>query len=194
MRTSHLKPALLVSACLLVAAAVAATPASRAATIVIGGGLAHDCYKEAEFGRGTDTTTCDRALEEPMISHDRAATYVNRSVLRLRDNNPTGALTDCDTSIRINSELGEAFVNKGAALMTLGRPAEAIDALSHGIALGVQKLHYAYYDRAMAREDTGDIKGAYEDYKHALEIDPKFMQAAEQLKRFHVVERPAASS
>jgi tetratricopeptide (TPR) repeat protein len=186
-----MRTALALTTCLVLAASAGSQ--TSATTIVIGGGLAHDCYKAAEFGRNADTTSCDRALEEPMIAHDRAATYVNRSVLRLRDNNAAGALSDCDTSIRINSELGEAFVNRGAALMTMGRPQEAIEALSHGIALGVHKMHYAYYDRAMAREDTGDLKGAYEDYKQALALDPKFEQAQEQLKRFRVVSRPANS-
>jgi tetratricopeptide (TPR) repeat protein len=188
-----MRSALVLSASVVLAAAIAA-PTSTASTIVIGGGLATDCYKAAEWGRGTDTRVCDRALDEPMIGHDRAATYVNRSVLRLRAEDAKGALADCETSIRINSELGEAFVNRGAALMTLGRPKEAIESLSHGIALGVHKLHFAYYDRAMAREDTGDIKGAYEDYKQALAIEPGFTQAAEQLKRFRVVASDAHSS
>jgi len=156
--------------------------------------LALDCYKAAEYGHGTDTTICDRALDEPMINRDRAATYVNRSVLRLRANNADAALADCDTSIRINSQLGEAFVNRGAALMSLGRPAEAIESLSHGIALGVVKMHYAYYDRAMAREDSGDLKGAYEDYQHALAADPSFTLAADQLRRFKVVPASATHS
>lgn len=187
-----MRTAIVLSA-LLLAAAVAA-PGARANMIVIGGGLALDCYKAAEYGHGTDTTICDRALDEPMINRDRAATYVNRSVLRLRANNADAALADCDTSIRINSQLGEAFVNRGAALMSLGRPAEAIESLSHGIALGVVKMHYAYYDRAMAREDSGDLKGAYEDYQHALAADPSFTLAADQLRRFKVVPASATHS
>jgi tetratricopeptide (TPR) repeat protein len=173
--------------------ALAAAPAT-AAVIILGPGLAGSCYKAAEHGKGTDTSTCDRALEEPMVNHDRAATYINRSVLRLRANDAKGALADCETSIRINSTLGEAFVNKGAALITLGRPAEAVESLSHGIALGAHKLHYAYYDRAMAREDMGDIQGAYQDYKRALEIAPEFQQAVDQLKRFRVVPRGGVSA
>jgi tetratricopeptide (TPR) repeat protein len=187
-----MRTTLALTACLVLGAL--STGPANASTLVIGGGLATDCYKAAEFGHGTDTAICDRALEEPMISHDRAATYVNRSVIKLRDNKPEAALADCDSSIRINSELGEAFVNRGAALMTLGRPQEAIESLSHGIALGVHKMHFAYYDRAMAREDSGDVKGAYEDYKQALQIEPTFTQAADQLRRFKVVTEPAHSS
>jgi tetratricopeptide (TPR) repeat protein len=148
----------------------------------------------AEFGRGFYTISCDRALEEPMVKPDRAATYVNRSVLKLRANDAKGALADCEMSIRISSQMGEAFVNRGAALISLGRPQEAIESLSHGIALGAHKLHYAYYDRAMAREDVGDVKGAYEDYKRALEISPGFQQAADQLKRFRLVPKSQLQS
>jgi tetratricopeptide (TPR) repeat protein len=188
-----MRKALLLSACLVLGGAIATSEAD-AALIVLGSGLAQSCYKAAEVGRGVDTTDCDRALEEPMVNHDRAATYINRSVLRLRKNDAQGALADCETSIRINSQLGEAFVNKGAALITLGRPQEAVESLSHGIALGAHKLHYAYYDRAMAREDMGDIQGAYQDYKRALELSPGFEEAAQQLKRFRVVKRPEAAS
>jgi tetratricopeptide (TPR) repeat protein len=188
-----MRTALLLSASLVLGGAIAASEAT-AGIIVLGSGLAQSCYKAAEHGKGTDTRDCDRALEEPMVNHDRAATYINRSVLRLRKNDAHGALADCETSIRINSQMGEAFVNKGAALITLGKPQEAIESLNHGIALGAHKLHYAYYDRAMAREDSGDIQGAYQDYKRALEIQPGFEQAAEQLKRFRVVPKGSVGS
>jgi tetratricopeptide (TPR) repeat protein len=188
-----MRTALLLSASLVLGGAIAASEAA-AGIIVLGSGLAQSCYKAAEYGGGSDTRDCDRALEEPMVNHDRAATYINRSVLRLRKNDAPGALADCETSIRINSQMGEAFVNKGAALITLGRPQEAIESLSHGIALGAHKLHFAYYDRAMAREDVGDIQGAYQDYRRALEIQPGFSPAVEQLKRFRVVPKSSVGS
>jgi tetratricopeptide (TPR) repeat protein len=188
-----MRTALLFSACLVLGGSVALSEAN-ASIIVLGSGLAASCYKAAEYGRGTDTRDCDRALEEPMVNHDRAATHINRSVLRLRANDANGALADCETSIRINSQMGEAFVNKGAALITLGRPQEAIESLSHGIALGAHKLHYAYYDRAMAREDVGDVRGAYQDYRRALELSPGFQPAVDQLKRFRVVRGSGAAS
>lgn len=187
-----MRTALALSTVVLMAAF--ATPDAHASVTVIGGGLAQECYKAAEYGRGHDTTVCNRALDEPMIAHDRAATYINRAVVRLRGEDAAGALADCDTSIRINSELGEAFVNRGAALMTLGRPKEAIDSISHGIAIGLKRMQVAYYDRAMAREDTGDVQGAYQDYKQALAADPTFVLAQEQLKRFRVVRSENSSS
>jgi tetratricopeptide (TPR) repeat protein len=187
-----MRTALLLSASLVLGAF--AVSQATAGVIVLGSGLAQSCYKAAEHGKGSDTRDCDRALEEPMVNHDRAATYINRSVLRLRKNDAHGALADCEISIRINSQLGEAFVNKGAALITLGRPQEAIESLNHGIALGAHKLHFAYYDRAMAREDVGDVQGAYQDYKRALEIAPGFEPAVQQLKRFRVVPKGSVTS
>jgi hypothetical protein len=35
------------------------------------------------------------------------------------------------------------------------------------------------------------VRGAYEDYKKATEIEPNFALAAQQLTRFKVVRRPA---
>ena len=63
---------------------VATTSQSQAVTIVIGGGLATECYATAEYGDAfTAFDICTRALSNQALSvRDRAATYVNRSVIR----------------------------------------------------------------------------------------------------------------
>jgi tetratricopeptide (TPR) repeat protein len=167
--------------------AAAASP-SQAVTIVIGGGLATECYATAEFGDAfTAYDICTRALSNQALSvRDRAATYVNRSVIRLRVRDFNGAINDVDQSIQRWPQLSEPYVNRGAALINLERPREALTDLDKAITMGLEKVHLAYYNRGLAKEKLNDARGAYADYRKALELDPNFTLASEQLQRFLV--------
>ena len=167
---------------------VATTSQSQAVTIVIGGGLATECYATAEYGDAfTAYDICTRALSNQALSvRDRAATYVNRSVIRLRVRDFAGAIADVDQSIQRWPQLSEPYVNRGAALINLDRPQEALVELDKAIAMGLDKLHLAHYNRGLAKEKMNDARGAYADYRRALELDPTFTLANEQLQRFLV--------
>ena len=167
---------------------VASAGPSQAVTIVIGGGLATECYATAEYGDAfTAFDICTRALSNQALSvRDRAATYVNRSVIRLRVRDFTGAIADVDQSIQRWPQLSEPYVNRGAALINLERPQEALAELDKAINMGLEKVHLAYYNRGLAKEKMNDARGAYADYRKALEIEPTFTLANEQLQRFLV--------
>jgi len=167
-------------------ACVLSASQSQAVTIVLGGGLAAECYATAEFGDpSTAFDTCTRALSNRELSvRDRAATYVNRSVVRLRVRDYSGALADCDQSIARWPDLAEPHVNRGAALINLDRPRDALSELDLAITRGLDKVHLAYYNRGLAKEKLNDARGAYLDYRKAQEIDPTFTLAGEQLQRF----------
>jgi tetratricopeptide (TPR) repeat protein len=66
----------------------------------------------------------------------------------------------------------------------LGRHGQAIAAITEALGLGVQEPHKAYYNRGAAREALGDLRGAYEDYSTALEIQPDWGPANAELARF----------
>jgi tetratricopeptide (TPR) repeat protein len=173
----------------LMAFAVSAHDAGAAVT-VLGNGLPASCFQIAEFGGDAEEgiQTCTTALESAAMSTtDRAATYVNRGILKSRRDDLQGAMTDYEAGMKLNAKMGEAYVNRGATLISLRRYQEALSDISRGIALGSKKPEIAYYDRAIAREALGDIRGAYEDFKKALEIQPDFERASLQLQRFHVV-------
>ena len=162
---------------------------ARAITIVLGGGVAVNCYETAENGDPNEAfDICSRALRSPDISlRDKAATYINRSVVRLRVRDYEGAILDVDQSTQRMPSLSEAYVNRGAALINLNRPREAVTELDRAIGMGLPKIHLAYYNRAMAKELLQDIKGAYADLRKVIEIQPDYELAIEQLKRFSVV-------
>ena len=165
---------------------IAAANEAKAVVLVVGGGAGAQCYATAEFGDPFKAfDICTRALSDQEMSvRDRAATYINRSVVRLRVHDWSGALGDVDLSLARVSNLGEAYVNRGAALLNLGRPQEALTDLNKAITIGLDKVHLAYYNRGLVKEKMNDTRGAYADYRKALDIDPTFTLAADELKRF----------
>jgi tetratricopeptide (TPR) repeat protein len=132
---------------------------------------------------------CNSALNMIMSPRDRAATFVNRGVLRLALHQDDRALADIDSGIAIAPDLADAFVDRGAVSIALGRYPQALEDLNRGIALGPHRPQVAYYDRAIIYEQQGDIRAAYNDYKRALDIAPDFEPAAKELKRFRVVHK-----
>jgi tetratricopeptide (TPR) repeat protein len=181
---------------LLLAATAALTglPAQAAIT-VLGQSLAHNCYQAAEFGGDPSqgVATCTYALDGTMPTHDRAATYINRGILKARDDNPQGALDDYNEGLSLNGDLGEGYVDRGATLIVLKRYQDALNDINKGIGIGAKKPEIAYYDRAIADEALGDVRGAYLDYRKAVEIAPDFTLASEQLARFRVIRKPTGT-
>ena len=127
------------------------------------------------------------AIEKSIQESDVGLTPSNdRSVIRLRVRDFSGAIADVDQSIQRWPQLSEPYVNRGAALINLERPQEALAELDKAIAMGLEKVHLAYYNRGLAKEKMNDARGAYADYRKALELDPNFTLANEQLQRFLV--------
>jgi tetratricopeptide (TPR) repeat protein len=174
---------------------VAAASEANAVVLVLGGGAGSKCYATAEFGDPFQAfDICTRALSDAEMSvRDRAATYINRSVVRLRVHDWPGALGDSDLAIARFPGMGEAFVNRGAALLNLNRPQDALTDLNKAITIGLDKVHLAYYNRGLAKEKLNDPRGAFADYKKALDLDPTFTTAADELKRFGANGMPARS-
>ena len=188
------------SVVLLALSSVFAATAAVAGVVVIGHGLGRDCYEQTLF----DPTpmrnvlaleVCDRAVEDYSVSsHDRAAALVNRGDILLRLNRFREAAADADKAIGIESGLGVAYLNRGAGLIGLKRYTEALASLNQAIELGVDKSQLAYFDRGLAREYLGDVRGAYFDYRKAAELDPSFKLATDQLTRFTVTPRRPTNS
>ena len=178
--------------CLLTGVALAQQ--ANAASMVIGGGMAQECYNAVKIGRTQireAIETCSTALTGETLSRkDRAATYANRGVLEMRAGHYERALKDYDRALSISESLTEAYINRGAAYIYLHEYHKALDALNVGVtATDSEDLPAAYYNRAIANEALGDLQAAYEDFEMAVRLKPDFEQAARQLKRFQVIEQ-----
>lgn len=177
-----------VSAMAAVAMLAAAGPA-RATVTVIGGGQAEACSKAAMAGSSAprDEEVCTRALEEELLNpRDKAGTYVNRGIMRMRRGSWGPAMADFDRAVYYKPDLGEIYVNRGAALLGQHRYADGLADINKSLQLGVDEPAKAYYNRALAYEGLDDLKSAYFDYQKALELSPDWDAPKQQLTRFHV--------
>ena len=168
---------------------------AQGAVSVIGSGPAELCYQAADTGQSPldYMSYCDQALAGSLSSADRAATLVNRGVLKLAINSIDGAAADFNSSLAINADLGEAYIDRGATLIARRHYAEALTDINKGLTLGTKEPHLAYYDRAMADEALGNLQAAYDDYRKAQELAPDFQKASDELKRFKIVDKPAGT-
>ena len=166
---------------------------AEAQVLVLGNGIGSACWRAAEFGMGSMNEgfqNCTEALSTPSLSlRDKAGTYVNHAVIRLRAGDNSGALTDADQAIRM-LDMGEAHVNRGAALINMMRPAEALQAINTGIEKGTTKMHLVLFNRASAKFLTGDVRGAYYDYRMAADLRPDIPMLQNAVQQFQVTQRP----
>lgn len=173
---------------LLASGAAFANPEDPRAVQVIGGDAhAARCIEAVNTNNISDGAVeeCTRAMRYPRLTRaGEQQMLINRGVLYLRRRDGTSALADFDEVVRRNDRNAEGQLNRGTALVMLGRHGEAISAITEALGLGVQEPHKAYYNRGAAREALGDLRGAYEDYSTALEIQPDWGPANAELARF----------
>jgi len=174
-----------------IAAAAAALCAgqARAQVDVFGGGLAEACAKFAKAGDTSSNaeTVCTQAIDREMLAPlDRAGTYVNRGIVKLRSQRYEAAMKDFDTAIRYQSGLAEAYVNRAAARIGLHQYGLSLSDIDNALMLNVKEPEKAYYNRAVAHEYLDDYKAAWLDYRKAVEIAPYWDLPREQLVRFSI--------
>lgn len=174
---------------MVVGSAAAQDPGSdpRAVTIVGSDANGRRCGDAVMAGDSSDGTVdvCTRALRYPRLS--RAAEIqllVNRGITYMRRHEFTEALADLDAVLERDHNNAEAHLNRGAVLLQMHQPGPAVAAITQALSLGVQEPHKAYFNRGAAREALGDLRGAYEDYNTALEIQPDWGPANAELARF----------
>ncbi|MES1197237.1 MAG: tetratricopeptide repeat protein [Pseudomonadota bacterium] len=155
---------------------------------VLGGDRAlQACAQAASSGNVTDVAVlnCDQALRQQRLSeNDRQLILIDRGIIHLTRRETEASVADFDAVIQINPRNAEAYLNKGAALVQMGQPGPAVATLTTALSLGVRQPHKAYYNRGVAREALGDLRGAYEDYTTALQIEPDWGPAEAEVARF----------
>ncbi len=166
--------------------------AAEASVAVLGGGMARQCSLAAIKGESGPRfeALCTKALETEFLTpRDRAGTFVNRGILKLRRSEFAKAAADFDKAVDVKPDLGEAYVNRGAAAVGAKRYADGLADLNRAIEMGVDEPEKAYYNRALAHEGLDDLKSAYFDYKKATELSPEWDAPRRELVRFSVERR-----
>ena len=175
----------------VVAASCLATSAAGAAVTVIGSSNARICYeaaeREASVGR-QQLEPCNMALQEPTLSlADTVATHVNRGILRSRVGDVPGALADFDQATSLDPGEPEAYLNKALVLTMRANDARtALPLFSMALERKTKRPELAYYGRAAAYEELGNLRSAYADYSQAAAAAPRWQQPRSELARFQV--------
>ena len=154
--------------------------------------LAGDCYAFAELRetRPEALSICSRALEsEPLDAEDRAATLVNRGVIRMARQDLQGAESDFDAALELDSAQADAWLNKGFLRLRVGDGSEALPYLEKALELRARRPALAYFARGIAHEQAGNIRAAYADLNRARDLEPGWSMPAEALSRYRVVTR-----
>jgi tetratricopeptide (TPR) repeat protein len=172
--------------------AACAVPVS-ASVLVIGSSDARLCFEAADspmLPQVRDLRHCDDALTSGgLTNYDAVATHVNRGILRLRRNLIDDAIVDFDSAMRLDPNQPEAYLNKGAALMQRQNASEAAVLFTASLEHNTQRPAIAHYGRAMANEELGNVREAYQDYQMASQLAPDWAAPRADLRRFRVVQR-----
>ncbi|WBQ13226.1 tetratricopeptide repeat protein [Hyphomonadaceae bacterium BL14] len=169
--------------------AAAAAPQTRA-QIVMGSSQAEACYNAVEAGdrgRAATIARCQDAFDDARLTaRDRAATHNNLGILFHRAGRPADALAQFDRALAISADHAAFWHNRGVALMGAEDYADAVTHFTRALDLGFEPAAHALYNRALSREQTGDLAGAYRDLRASLDSNPAFALAREELTRFVV--------
>lgn len=161
--------------------------AAQATVVTIGEGLARSCYESSESQVATTATIdeCTRAFSEKVLAFDdRVATHVNRGILYYLSGNLDAANADYDTALTLDAEEPEAWLNKGIAALKAENFAAARPMFEKALALKTIRPALAYYGRAIANEEGGNVRQAYADLQRARALDPRWALPNEELKRY----------
>jgi tetratricopeptide (TPR) repeat protein len=181
--------------CLLSTAGAIAllAPGQAIATdITIGSSLASACYRssQANVVERFALDVCDRAIgDEVMTDRDRAATHVNRGILKMRTGNLAGADRDFDMALALHGTAAEAMLNKGFLRLRQRQYQAALAYFDRSIEARTIRPALAHYARAIAHEELGDYRAAYADLVRARDADPTWETPARELARFKLADR-----
>ena len=131
---------------------------------------------------------CTMAIEDGETTlEQQAASYNNRGVLWFSEGNYDAALKDFDAAIAINDHLAQSYINRGYTLNAMKRWQDSVAAFDQAVALGeIPEADKVYFNRDIAHEETGNVRGAYFDYKKASELNPLWEAPKNELNRFTV--------
>ncbi len=176
------------SLCAAASTLLLAVPAG-AAVLTVGGGYAQSCYAaaEAQDASWRAMQACDQALTQEALSpEDRVASHVNRGIVHLRRASLNQANADFDRALAMNPGQAEAWLNKAILSARHGRSVDALPMVQKALELNTKRPAVAYFVRAMAHEDSGNISAAYRDLQRARALEPTWAEPAIEHKRFKV--------
>lgn len=104
-----------------------------------------------------------------MLKPDFISAYINRGVTKYEMGDYEGALSDCRLAIEHCAPDADLYNNYGHFLYDLKRFKESAEAYGDGIKYFPED-YKLYYGRGLARNQSGDKKGACEDWRTSINL------------------------
>ena len=158
------------------AAFSATTPVQASETILFNESPAYLCYQAAIEQRDRDIglEDCDTAIEKQGLATEAlAATHSNRGLLLARTGDIEAALKDHDRAVRLAPEIASLFINRANSYTLHEQFLPALQDLDYAIALADERIHFAYYNRALIHRRLGNLEAARLDAEAALASVPE---------------------
>lgn len=187
------------SAIMLLSAAPAFALSSWPSASLLASGTADNCAAISaaaqESGRATDgaLADCSMAVKLAYLPSSRAEVLNNRSVLHYVRGEYDAALADNTAALKLNDRMAEAIVNRGSIYLVQHRPQAAAANFDRALMFNPAHPEKVYFNRAMAREDMGDLNGAYADYAQASKLAPQWEQPKREMSRFSTIRQKPMS-
>ena len=187
------------AALMLLAAAPAFAVTSWPSASLLASGTADSCAAASaaaqDNGRATDAAlaNCNMAVKLAISAGARAEVLNNRSVLHYARGEYDAALADNTAALKINDRMAEAIVNRGSIYLVQHRPQAAAANFDRSLMFNPAHPEKVYFNRALAREDMGDVNGAYADYAQASKLAPQWEQPKREMNRFTIVRQKPIS-
>jgi tetratricopeptide (TPR) repeat protein len=182
---------------------LAAVPAFAVTTwpsaSLLASGTADSCAAASaaaqEGARVSDAALENCSLAVKYAIHDgaRAEVLSNRSVLYYARGEYDAALADNTAALKINDRMAEAIVNRGSIYLVQHRPQAAAANFDRALMFSPAHPEKVYFNRALAREDMGDLNGAYADYAQAARLAPQWDQPRREMTRFTIMRQKPTS-
>ena len=151
---------------------------------------ARECYDSAKRVVAFDGTIafsqepCTRALEQRKLrARDRAATHINRGIMRAASHDYPSAMRDYDTALELYPSFGAIYVNRGNIFFLREIYATAIIEYTKALEAEMVEYEVAHLNRGMAHESLGHYPDAEADYRRALALVPNWRIAETKLAR-----------
>jgi tetratricopeptide (TPR) repeat protein len=168
---------------------------------VFGGGYGESCWRaalastfihmdsavEEAHWKAASILTCDDAIASGALDRrDMAATYINRGILEMSRERYDVAEKNFDDALTLMPKLPEAHVDLGSTLINMRKYDDGVKETELGIQLGTHEPERAWYNLGIAYERQGNIQKAYESYRQASVLNPKWEDPKTDMARFTV--------
>jgi lipoprotein NlpI len=120
---------------------------------------------------------CDRIIKDSKTSaQDRASALSSRCGWWWAKKDSDQALTDCNESIRANSNFAAAYLNRGNVYLSKSDFEHAFADFNEALRLD-PKNAWAYAERGNLYKNKGDIDRALADLNESIKLDPNYALA-----------------